>query len=66
MISKACVIITRPNHVIGVYGYCAARAAHQQLLAVRKTVEVTEEEKPQELINQQTENGELEGIASFY
>ncbi|SLM37766.1 hypothetical protein LPUS_07721 [Lasallia pustulata] len=41
---------------LGLCGYFAARLAHQQLSAVRTAVEVTEEEKPQELINQQTEN----------
>lgn len=50
------------KRVVGFFGYYATRAAHQQLLAVRTAVEVTEQEKPQEPISQQTENGEWIGI----
>ena len=43
---------------LGLFGFCAARTVHLELLAIRKASQITKEEKPPELISQHTENGQ--------
>ncbi len=45
------------NLLSGILSYCAARAAHRQLLAVRTATQITQDNKPQDILSQRTENG---------
>ena len=45
------------NLALAIVGYCAARATHKQLIAVRTAAQITKYNKPQDILSQRTENG---------
>ena len=49
----------------GILGYFAARTAHRQLFAVRTAAQITQDNKPQDILNQRTENGMPIGCGKY-